>query len=548
MPLLRRFTISQRLTVVTVLALLIVAGLVGTFAMDYRAALLDARAMKTQHLVESSHGVLTHYHQLQLRGELTLEQAQSAAARTIEGLRYGNDDYYWIHTLDLKMVMHPFSTKLVGNSIAEVADPNGTYVFREMNKVVTASKAGFVDYHWPKPGVTDPVAKISYVALFEPWGWVLGSGIYLDDISQAFWAEVTSILLLAIAGVVLLLSINLLIGSSITGPLRQAMQAMSDIATGEGDLTRRLDSQGNDEVAGLARGFNAFTDKLGSVVDDLRSAVSLNRNIANEVGNAMSLAEKSYDQQKNELDAIASAVEEMSATAQEVAARMTDSSEAAREAGAQSERGHQTAEATSAMMGRLAGDISQASSSIADLDTSSRSIGSVLGVIRGIADQTNLLALNAAIEAARAGEQGRGFAVVADEVRTLASRTQASTMEIEKMIDSLQSGTAGAVQKMAGSFRQSQEMQDQVEHSRSALAAIASSVNTITDMTQQVAAAAEEQSHTSNEIARSLTQMTTLGDRVMSELKNTLSNTEQLKRTATELDRLAGQFKTARHG
>ena len=548
MLMLRRFDISQRLGAATILTLLLVAGLVGVFAADYRAALLEARSLKTQHLVESTQGVLTHFHQLETSGALSREQAQAAAAQAIEGLRYGENDYFWVHTMDLVMVMHPFSKKLVGENIAEVKDPNGKRLFSEMNKVVAASKSGFVDYYWPKPGVTEPVAKISYVALFEPWGWVVGSGIYLDDVSAAFWAEVRFILLLAGAGLVVLLTFNVMIARSVTQPLSQAMQAMNDIATGEGDLTRRLDSHGNDEVAGLARGFNSFTDKLASFIDDLRAAVSLNRSIANDVGNAMSLAKNSYDQQKTELDTIASAVEEMSATAQEVAARMTDSSVAAREAGTQSDRGHHTAEATSAMMGRLAGDISQASSSIADLETNSKSIGSVLGVIRGIADQTNLLALNAAIEAARAGEQGRGFAVVADEVRTLASRTQASTMEIEKMIDSLQAGTAGAVQKMAGSFRQSEEMRVQVEDSRAVLASIANSVGTITDMTQQVAAAAEEQSHTSNEIARSLTQLTTLADRVMRELKDTVSNTDKLKHTATELDRLAGQFKTARHG
>ncbi|HDZ58075.1 MAG TPA: hypothetical protein ENI17_00255 [Pseudomonas xinjiangensis] len=154
MQFLRRFTISQRLAVVTTLVLLIVAGLVGSFAVDYRSSLLDARALKTQHIVESGQGVLAHYHGLQQQGEMTQEQAQAAAAQVLEGLRYGDNDYFWVHSLDLKMIMHPFSKKLVGNSIAEVADPNGKRLFREMNTVVSATKAGFVDYYWPKPGVT----------------------------------------------------------------------------------------------------------------------------------------------------------------------------------------------------------------------------------------------------------------------------------------------------------------------------------------------------------------------------------------------------------
>jgi methyl-accepting chemotaxis protein len=548
MQILRQFSIAQRLSAVTVLALLIIFGLVGRFAVDYRKTLMEGRALKTHHIVESARGILDHYHGLQLRGELTQAQAQTSAAAVLERLRYGEDDYFWIHTLDLKMIMHPFSKHLVGNSVAEVADPNGKYLFREMNRVVAAKKEGFVDYYWPKPGVTDPVAKISYVVLHEPWGWVLGTGIYVDDVSAAFRREITPLLVLAALGLVGLLVINMLISSSITRPLRQAVTAMDDIATGEGDLTRRLESEGNDEVAGLARGFNAFTDKLSSVIDDLRDAVAKNRSIASEVGRSMQMAEISYDQQKTELDSIASAVEEMSATAQEVAARMTDSSDAAKLAGGQSDRGRQTAEATARMMGSLMEDMTQASSAIAALEQSSMDIGSVLNVIRSVAEQTNLLALNAAIEAARAGEQGRGFAVVADEVRTLASRTQSSTMEIEGIISTLQGGATGAVRTMTSSVRQSEEMRTQVDHSRAVLDAISDAINTITDMTQQVAAAAEEQSHTSNEIARSLAQLIDLGNRVMRELKVTVTSTDQLKHTAEDLDRLAGQFKTARSG
>ncbi|WP_150303351.1 methyl-accepting chemotaxis protein [Pseudomonas saliphila] len=546
MNLLRRFTISQRLLAVTSLTLVIICVLVAGFAVDFRQSLLDGRALKTQHIVESGMGVLEYFHDRQMSGELTEAQAKAQAMATLEKQRYGENDYFWVHTLDLKMLMHPFSKALEGNSIAQVKDPDGKFLFREMNDVVRADAAGFVDYAWPKPGVTDPAPKISYVSLFEPWGLVLGSGIYLDDVNGFFWAQMTPKLTLVALGLVLLIGFNLLITRSVNGPLGQAVRAMNNIATGEGDLTQRLDATGNDEVAGLARGFNAFTDKLSGVIDELRDVVSRNRQIATDVGTAMGKAEASYNQQSSELDTIASAVEQMSATVEEISRRMSDSSEAAKEAGAQSARGHQTADNTSAMMTTLATDITRASQAVSELNENSKTIGSVLEVIRGVADQTNLLALNAAIEAARAGEQGRGFAVVADEVRTLASRTQRSTDEIQGMISLLQSGTTKAVNSMEGSHRQSEEMQVQVEASRTALASIATSVSTITDMTHQVAAATEEQSQTSNEIARSLHQLSALGGKVMFELKDTAENTEHLKVAAEQLERLIGQFKTAR--
>ena len=546
MSMLRRFSIFQRLIAVTALVLIIVLGLVTAFAVDYRESLLDGRAMKTQHLVEAGMGVIEHFHQLQQSGELTEEQAKAAAASTLQALRYGNNDYYWVHSNDPQMIMHPFSTKLVGNSVADVQDPNGKYLFREMVEVVKAKSAGFVDYMWPKPGVTDPVPKISYVAGFQPWGWILGSGIYLDDVNQAFWTEMIPKLTLAALGLGLLVAINLLIALSISRPIAKTVAAMNDIATGDGDLSQHLDTSGNDEVSGLARGFNAFTDKLAQVIDDLRDVVAHNRSIATAVGDAMGKAEASYNQQNSELDTIASAVEEMSATSDEVAQRMSDSADAARQANEQALAGQQTADTTSLTMERLARDIAQAGEAVAELNAQSHTIDSVLAVIRSVAEQTNLLALNAAIEAARAGEQGRGFAVVADEVRTLASRTQASTDEIRSMIDTLQAGTAKAVSSMEGSYQQSEDMQLQVESSRSALQSIAGSVDTITDMTSQVAAAAEQQSRTSTEISASLSQLSNLGDRVMLELQDTARNTQQLTDAAAQLDRLISQFKTSR--
>jgi methyl-accepting chemotaxis protein len=544
MHLLRQFSISQRLLVIGLLVIVIITGLIGRFATHYHASLIESRTLKTRHVVEAGIGVMEYFHRLETTGVMTSEQAQNAAKMALATMRYGNDDYYWVHDRNIVMVYHPFSQHLNGKDISQIEDPNGKRLFWEMEQQVAESGSGTVHYEWPKPGLDRPQPKVSYVAEFEPWGWVLGSGIYLDDVREDFWQAIAPQLVVALIGLITLAWVSWVIANSIVQPLKHAVRAMEDVATGEGDLTRRLNSDGNDELTHLALGFNAFTTKLASVVDDLRRTATQNRKISDQVTKAMLDAKRSYDKQKSELQTVAAAVEQMSVTSQDVAQRVSESAEAARDASTHSEQGQIKAEATRKAMERLAMDIASTSSAMEELDLQSKNVGSVLDVIRGVAEQTNLLALNAAIEAARAGEQGRGFAVVADEVRTLASRAQTSTDEIREIIDALVSGTVTAVGAMRSSHDQSKAMRNQVTDVKHALVDINEYVRTITDMTSLIAAAAEEQSQTSTSIASSLGQLSELSDDVLVELNDTAGNTELLNEASENMERLINQFKT----
>lgn len=543
MQLLRQFSISQRLLVIALLVIVIIGGLVGRFATSYHANLLEARTVKTRHVVEAGLGVMAHFYSLEAANEVTREQAQEAAKTAIGNIRYGDDDYYWIQNRNIVMVHHPFSPHLDGKDLSKIEDPNGKRLFTVMEKTIAEHGHGTVTYEWPKPGFKQPVPKVSYVAEFQPWGWVLGSGIYLDDVREDFWKAMAPQLVVAAFGLIILAAFSWVIANSIVRPLKRAVRAMDDIATGEGDLTRRLNTDGSDELSQLADGFNRFTDKLAAVVRDLRQTVARNRQISDQVNKAMIDAKNSYDQQKKELENVAAAVEQMSVTAQDVSQRVSESAGAARDAGDRSRQGQARVQNTRDAMERLAKDIADSSRTMAELDQQSKNINSVLDVIRGVAEQTNLLALNAAIEAARAGEQGRGFAVVADEVRTLASRAQTSTDEIREIIGALNAGSAAAVIAMESSHNQSNIMSNQVEEVKSVLAGINDSVLTITDMTHHIASAAEQQSQTANSIAISLSQLSDLSDAVLVELNDTAGNTELLNEAGEDLDRLVGQFK-----
>ena len=350
---------------------------------------------------------------------------------------------------------------------------------------------------------------------------------------------------LLITGLALLVGLVLasLISYSITCPLNQAVAAMNDIAEGEGDLTERLEQRGRNEISALAGAFNQFAAKVQAMVQQVTHSVEQLGTAAEEMSLITEQTNQEIQHQQSETDQVATAMNEMTATVQEVAGHASRAAEAARQADDESREGKQVMQQTLNVMDSLADEVERAAGVIQTLEKESEQIGSVLDVIRGIAEQTNLLALNAAIEAARAGEQGRGFAVVADEVRTLASRTQASTQEIQAMIQRLQAGTRDAVAAMETGRGKAQEGVEQASRAGSSLETITASVATISDMNMQIASAAEEQTSVAEEINRNITTISQSAENTAHGAQQTAQSSEQLARLSAELQILVGQFK-----
>ncbi|MBY7843702.1 methyl-accepting chemotaxis protein [Vibrio fluvialis] len=474
---------------------------------DYQDDLMDAKQTKTRHLVESTTSLLNYFYQQQTSGALTEQQAQQQAKQAIASVRYGADDYFWINDLTPTMVMHPFKPQLDGKALSGIQDPNGKALFVDMANLARDQGEGFVYYLWPKPGAEVAVEKVSYVKLFKPWGWVVGSGVYIDDVQALVATRMQTVLLQLAIAIAVMFTLAYTIGRSITKPCLATLYAMEDIAKGEGDLTRQLDTSGSDELSRIARAFNQFTGKIRHIVQDIAPITESVTGSAQELTQvAQSASGKAMEQQQS-VDTVASAMNQLHASNQEVANAAQEAAVAAQTASAKGQEGSHVIAKASGYMGSLSELLSKTDRDTQALARETEEVGAVLEVIRGVAEQTNLLALNAAIEAARAGEQGRGFAVVADEVRTLATRTQSSTNEIEQIIASLQQRTRDVSASMEQTQQQSKATQEQADLAQQVLNAIDQQVSTILTLNQHIAEASNQQSLATDEISRNLTQI-----------------------------------------
>ena len=333
------------------------------------------------------------------------------------------------------------------------------------------------------------------------------------------------------------------VGYGIARPLKQMVAMLDDIAKGEGDLTRRLTTDRADELGMIALGFNTFLSKLQAMISQVVSSVQKVSDSSEHTADIAIRTNQGVQKQMAEIELVATAVHEMTATAQDVARNATHAAEAANHADRAANQGKQTVQDTADSIAALAQEIGRAVTVVQTLAKDSENINAILVAIRGIAEQTNLLALNAAIEAARAGEQGRGFAVVADEVRNLAQKTQQATEEIQTMIQQLQQGTRDVVKVMEDSQSKTEISVKQASQAAEALQSITQAVSVINDMNTQIASAAEEQSAVAEDINRNVTNIGQVANEVAGGADEASQASAELTKLAEQQRRLINQFK-----
>lgn len=560
-------TIKGRLMLVSIIALLGMLVVSVATLFSEKATILDDRKVKTRHLVEVAYGILDHFQQQEKAGALSADDARKAAIAAIKALRYEGKEYFWINDLGTpvpKMVMHPTVPALDGTVLdaakfncatslqegtdgAVVSTDGKMNLFAAFVKVADKAGHGYVTYQWPKPkqggGTTEETyPKLSYVKKFAPWDWVVGSGIYIDDIDALFRSRVLTLgaISLGVTAVIALLLLFITRGiSNVINGIKEAMGAIQETK----DLSRRVEVTGRNEVSEIGHSFNelvaSFQDLIRGVVASAQEVLALTTQLASAAAHVAA----SSTRQKDSSSSMATAVEETRASIAQVADNSGEAHRIAEQAGELSNRGEAIVHDAAEEMSKIAGAVQESATRIQSLGEQSARISSIVGVIKEIADQTNLLALNAAIEAARAGEQGRGFAVVADEVRKLAERTTQSTQEIGAMIATIQGGTEEAVRAMQEGSSRVEGGVALAHQAGASMASIREGAGSVIAAVGDIRQALDEQSRAAQLVAESVESIVAMAEQNSAEMGDIASTSQRLEGLARRLQEMVEKFR-----
>jgi len=589
----RSLSIATRLYMLVGLAIVIFAGGM-TIALNYSSSELEAeRKAGLAQMDATALAIFQKYHALEKAGTMTREEAQKAASDVISSMRYGDSGYFWINDMHPKMIMHPIKPKLNGTDLTQNKDPNGKFLFVEFVNTVKASGDGFVDYYWPKPGAEEPVLKYSHVAGFQPWGWVVGTGVYADDLAALYWQNAMWAALATGVGALVILAIAFAIVRSVVTPLGRVKAQMAAIAE-EAPSVEITDQDFKDEVGDMAKALLVLRDSvnerrvmrereveqrqrsenerrqressarstaeqqdfaiqtlgagleklaagdltvsIGDIGDnyaklrhDFNTAAAALNEVIQAIANSSGVVKDNADSISEATNFLSKRTEQQAAALEEAAGALGEITSTVQSAAERAAEASRMVAETRSSAGKSGEIVRNAVTAMGRIEESSNRIGQIISVIDEIAFQTNLLALNAGVEAARAGEAGRGFAVVAQEVRELAQRSATAAREIKSLIQNSASEVEGGVAL--------------VRSTGDALVEIENLVHRVNDQMAQITTAAREQAVGLGEINVSVNQMDQMTQKNAAMVEETTAASQTLAQESDHLSSLLKKFK-----
>ncbi|MGO7907768.1 methyl-accepting chemotaxis protein [Rhizobium leguminosarum] len=589
----RNVKISTRLYCLVAFTLAVLTATMVFFLNYSYSELEDERKAGLAQLDATALGIFEKYYKMEQAGTMTREQAQAAAKDVIGAMRYGADGYFWINDMHPKMVMHPIKPALDGTDISQMKDPAGKFLFVEFVNKVKKDGKGFVDYLWPKPGADEPVLKYSYVAGFEPWGWIVGTGVYADDLAALYRQNLLWATMACLIGAAATIAIAFAIVRSVTAPIARLRKAMNAIAAEEASV-EIAGSEYRDEVGQMAkvllvlrdsvdersalrgrederqqqieeerRGNEAslrsaserqnramqalgvgleklasgdLTVAIGDIGEDyaklrgdFNAAVDALNGVIHAIAESSRVVNDSASDISEATGNLSKRTEQQAAALEETAAALDEITATVKTASERASEAREMVAETKASAGKSGEIVRNAVTAMGRIEDSSNRIGQIISVIDEIAFQTNLLALNAGVEAARAGEAGRGFAVVAQEVRELAQRSANAAKEIKELISRSATEVEGGVAL--------------VRSTGEALLEIEALVNQVNDHVASIATAAREQSTGLHEINGSVNHMDQMTQQNAAMVEETTAASRTLADESTQLKTLLSNFR-----
>ncbi|EGR0107957.1 cache domain-containing protein [Vibrio vulnificus] len=506
------------------------------------ASNLDNKARVTE-LFRSAYSILTEVEKMAVEGKMSEPEAKALATRLLRNNIYKDNEYVYVADEKMIFIATPLDPQLHGTSFHDFRDGNGNSVGQLILDVLGRKTGQLVEYTWTQKLADGSIEeKLSIAERTPHWGWVVGTGIGFNEVNARFWstAQWQLVLCLVIAGTILgglIVSINKML-NLLGGEPNDVRNAVQDVAKGR--IQTSFDNKA--PQGSIYQAVQEMSLSLAEMISNLeRSMHALRDELASVESRSDTISSLTATQQQSTA-MIATAMTEMASSANHVADSASDTANNTDEADKQSKHTQELIHNTVSNIQGLASQLGTASQAVADLDKDVNNIVKVLDVIGDIAEQTNLLALNAAIEAARAGEQGRGFAVVADEVRNLAGRTQSSTKEIQLMINNLQQGSRNAIQTMEICAETSQSTVVESQTASEALQQIVQALESISTMSQQIATAAAEQTQVSDDIAQRINMIEDSGNQLTTVVTESHNSTRSLATLANQLENWVNKF------